>query len=257
MDTIEKNHVHLLSHIIYTIYSVKDLNEMRREVLELLRYAIPFDTANFFLVAKDHNNQYMLTDLVNINTLETSEEDLDSILKRYMEECAMIDSTHWVCNTKTSFTYRTTDFFSESFLKNTEYYKEMFSPYNVHFGVQVVLAHNNTCVGLLTLFRAKTSPDFTDVDVFFLDNIKEHLALRLYASIHEHSTVVYNTSSLKDQYGLTQREAEILNLLFAGLTNEKISKELFISENTLRRHLYNLYHKMGITHRWELFFLER
>lgn len=250
---IENNNVSLLSHIIYNIYNIENPNQMRREVMELLKYAVPFDTANFFLVKSDPSLKYTLTDLVNVNSLKNP--DIDAVLKKYMEECYTIDNTHWVCNAKKAIVYRATDYLSESALENSNYYKEMFLPYDLHFGAQIVLAYNDTCVGLLTLFRSKKQPNFSDTDIFYLDNLKDHLSIRLYQSKVQKSTGPHNSATYIEKYKLTPRECEIMDLLFQGLTNESIAESLFISENTLRRHLYNLFNKLNIKHRWELFFI--
>lgn len=258
MNKIEKNDIRLLSHMIYTIYSTEDLRQMRLEFLKLLKYIIPFDTANFFLVNSDPDCNYTLTDPVNVNSLKNP--DVDGVLKEYMEHCFEIDSTHWLCNAKKSIAYRSTDFLSEASLENTQYYREMFLPFDLHFGAQAVLAHNDDCVGLLTLFRSKESPNFTDTEIFYLDNLKDHLSKRLYEAKSQSSTAEpagFDAAFYMNLYNLTRRECEILDFLLQGLTNEQLTEKLCISENTLRRHLYNLYQKLGIRHRWQLHFLDR
>jgi ATP/maltotriose-dependent transcriptional regulator MalT len=49
--------------------------------------------------------------------------------------------------------------------------------------------------------------------------------------------------------GLSAREAEVLELVAKGLTNAKIAEELFISPNTVNRHLNSVYGKLGISSR--------
>ena len=256
MDRIEKNEVSLLSHIIYTIYNTPDIAQMRLEVLQLLKYAVPFDTANFFLIREEDETNYTLTDLVNVNSLKNP--DVDAVLKKYMKTCFDIDSTHWLCSAKKSIAYRTTDFLSEEALASTDYYKEMFVPYDLHFGAQIVCAHEDTCLGLLTLFRSKDSHNFSDKEIFFLDSLKEHLSIRLFQDRKQQNTSPRKSISwFRETYCLTHREEEILDLLLEGLENEQIAEKLCISENTLRRHIYNLYGKLNIQHRWQLHFLDR
>lgn len=255
MKRIEKNEVNLLSHMIYTIYNTENIDQMRLEILKLLKYMIPFDTANFFLVKTDSDCDHVLTNLVNVNSLKNP--DIDNVLKKYMESCFEIDSTHWLCNAKKSIAYRTTDLLSESALERTEYYREMFLPFDLHYGAQVVLAHNGDCVGLLTLFRSKSSSNFSDNEIFFLDNLKEHLSIRLYQAELQNDTAHHVHSLCMERYDLTRRECEIVDLLLQGLTNEELVEKLCISENTLRKHLYNLFKKLDIRHRWELYFLEQ
>jgi LuxR family maltose regulon positive regulatory protein len=48
---------------------------------------------------------------------------------------------------------------------------------------------------------------------------------------------------------LTQRELEVLRLISAGLRNQEIADHLVISLATVKRHISNLYGKLGVTHR--------
>lgn len=50
----------------------------------------------------------------------------------------------------------------------------------------------------------------------------------------------------RKKYGLTQRELEIIDLLFYGNTYKGVANELFISLNTVRTHMRNIYRKTGV-----------
>ena len=51
--------------------------------------------------------------------------------------------------------------------------------------------------------------------------------------------------------GLTEREVEVLRLIASGKTNLEIAEELFIAEGTARRHVANIYEKIGAANRVE------
>lgn len=51
--------------------------------------------------------------------------------------------------------------------------------------------------------------------------------------------------------GLTAREAEVLGLIAAGLSNGKIAAELFIGEATVKTHINNAFAKIGVRNRVE------
>lgn len=53
----------------------------------------------------------------------------------------------------------------------------------------------------------------------------------------------------KNDYGLTDREKEILQLLTAGLTKQQIGDKLFISFHTVNTHLKNIYGKLHVNTR--------
>jgi DNA-binding NarL/FixJ family response regulator len=48
---------------------------------------------------------------------------------------------------------------------------------------------------------------------------------------------------------LTERETEILLLLCAGVKNEEIARRLFISPNTVKTHIYNIFKKINVPNR--------
>ena len=50
---------------------------------------------------------------------------------------------------------------------------------------------------------------------------------------------------------LTDRELEVLRLVAKGMNNREISKELFISENTVKNHVRNILEKLQLHSRME------
>jgi DNA-binding NarL/FixJ family response regulator len=49
--------------------------------------------------------------------------------------------------------------------------------------------------------------------------------------------------------GLTDREVTILKAVARGLSNKQISQELFVTEQTVKFHLSNVYRKIGVANR--------
>jgi len=56
----------------------------------------------------------------------------------------------------------------------------------------------------------------------------------------------------KRTFGLTAREMEVVNLITEGCTNKDIAKQFGISEETVKRHLTNIFNKLGVGNRLEL-----
>ena len=56
---------------------------------------------------------------------------------------------------------------------------------------------------------------------------------------------------VRDRYGLTPREREVLELLAEGRTNKQIAETLFISESTAGVHVSNILGKLGAANRVE------
>ena len=51
--------------------------------------------------------------------------------------------------------------------------------------------------------------------------------------------------------GISKREFEILQLINEGLSNQQIAEKLFVSENTVKKHISNLFFKMDVERRTE------
>jgi len=56
-------------------------------------------------------------------------------------------------------------------------------------------------------------------------------------------------SSQRHAFGLTDRELEIVRLIATGYKNKEAAAELRISERTVKTHLTNIFHKLGVRDR--------
>ncbi|EHL0040285.1 response regulator transcription factor [Enterococcus faecalis] len=56
-----------------------------------------------------------------------------------------------------------------------------------------------------------------------------------------------------DAYQLTQREREVLSLLLECKTNQDIANELFLSIGTVKTHIHNIFVKLEVNKRAEVF----
>ena len=56
----------------------------------------------------------------------------------------------------------------------------------------------------------------------------------------------------KKTYGLTGREREVVQCIVEGCTNKDVAKQFAISEETVKRHLSNIFDKTGVSTRLEL-----
>jgi DNA-binding CsgD family transcriptional regulator len=66
-----------------------------------------------------------------------------------------------------------------------------------------------------------------------------------------------NLERIFDRYKITPREQEIIHLILEGASNKDIEKKLFISNSTVRNHIYNIYQKLDVQNRLGLINLIR
>ncbi len=72
--------------------------------------------------------------------------------------------------------------------------------------------------------------------------------IRFYKKNESYGTITKSQNSKKGA-GISQREKEIVHLISKGLQNSEIANELYVSEDTVKKHLYNAYRKLGVRNR--------
>lgn len=88
-----------------------------------------------------------------------------------------------------------------------------------------------------------------------LRNWNEHLKLeverrtRELEQLNKEEKFMINCS----QFNLTKREQEIAYMVFAGSTYKTVADDLFISERTVAKHMQNIFDKIRVSNRVELF----
>jgi len=242
MRTLETNDWILLNSIIYKIYTMNNMDDMRTQFLEQMKMLIDFDSADFHLASP--NGEEKLTAPVLFNC----EEDMSAA---YDE----LDYSRGILYSGKTLIYRETDIISDEKRVETDYYKKVYKANNWHYSLQMVLARKKEFVGVVTFYRTIGKDDFAYDDIFILDLLKDHLAFRLYQ--HKQSGCLLgeklSVSAAAKQFALTRREETILRLLMEGRDNVFICETLVITENTLKKHILNLYRKLGIKNRVSLF----
>ncbi len=238
----------LLNEITYKIHAVEHSSAMRRQFLELLRMLIPYNHASFYLASREEDR--VLSDPVTVNIpLEK--------LKEY-EEYEDIDYTRWIFTSGKNMAYRETDLFSKTERESSRFYREFYCKHDIHYSAQLSLAFHEQFLGIVSLYRPRGEEDFTEKDVFILEQLKEHLSLRLFHDRHSDPFLTPETTAPagpdlpSERFDLTAREIEILSLILNGLSNQDIAERLFISEHTVKKHLINIYKKLRVKNRMQL-----
>ena len=63
--------------------------------------------------------------------------------------------------------------------------------------------------------------------------------------------VSYSVIPEIEHYSISKRELEILKLLSVGKKNKEIAKSLYISQETVKKHLQNIFAKLQVSSRIE------
>jgi tetratricopeptide (TPR) repeat protein len=82
-----------------------------------------------------------------------------------------------------------------------------------------------------------------------LKNYVLHLKDFHVSHLNEHINSESIVKKLMDDFELTQREAEVMDLLARGCHNNEIAGKLFVSDNTIKYHIKNIYIKLDVKSR--------
>jgi DNA-binding CsgD family transcriptional regulator len=242
MRTLQTNEWMILNNIIYEIHTMEDFDEMRIRLLEQLKMLIDYDSADFYMSQDDEKKQLCEPVMYNCTA------DMSAIYEN-------LDHTRQILYSGKSLIYRETDIISDDALKQTDYYQKVFLPNNWHYSLQMIVAREGKLQGVLTFYRNIGKQDFAHDDIFILDLLTEHLAYRLWRQRKGdvRSMDKLSVTQAAEKYELTRQEHNILRRLMEGKDNAAICDDLSISINTLKKHILNIYRKLGIKNRVQLF----
>lgn len=246
MRQFETNDWLVLNNIIYKIYTTKDELVMRQVFLEQVRMLLAFDSADFFVAS--HKKEHELVRPVFYNC--------DSA---HAEQYKQIDYSRGIMYSGKSMVYRETDIISDEKRLETDYYKNVYRPNNWNYSLQMILAFEKKFLGAVTFYRTIGKSNFQYDDIFILDMLKDHISYRLNQDSVQESRREEKLTIREavERYQLTRREETILGFLMEGADNIQICDELGISLNTLKKHILNIYRKLGIRNRVQLFKMVR
>ena len=86
----------------------------------------------------------------------------------------------------------------------------------------------------------------------WLDSNTTAAVIRQFASPTEFPAIHSNGKPPRERAQLSQREREIIVLIAQGYKNKEIAEKMFITEQTVKNHLHNVFDKLGVSDRLEL-----
>lgn len=86
----------------------------------------------------------------------------------------------------------------------------------------------------------------------WLDSHTTAAVMRQFAAAEEPSAAPALPRGERERSPLSQREREIVALVAQGFKNKEMAEKMFISEQTVKNHLHNIFDKLGVSDRLEL-----
>lgn len=242
MQTVDNNAFMILNSIIYKIHTNPQFMNMRKELLEQLKLLFDFDSAEFHLSKGDGSPS--LVSRVGYNCETEISQEVESL-----------DYSQGILSTGKSMVYRESDLLPEKTRIETQYYQTVYKANHWHYALQLILAYDEAFLGVITFYRQAGKEDFKYSEIFLLEMLKEHLAFRIYRENQRSAKAgdkITVAQAVRD-YGLTKREQCILELMMQSHDNGYICDQAMISNNTLKKHILNIYRKLNVNSRIQLF----
>ncbi len=192
-----------------------------------------------------------------IETFNHKSIDMDErSVREYAQYYEKLDFCVWYSSQPSRAVYRSSDIITKQKLEESNLYREWMRPLGVYYSLFASCFADGIKYGEVAFMRSHESGDFTDEEVFVLSLVNDHLSQRfsqLYPTGIERASFNSNLSSFQVRYRLTKRELEIVNYLKQGMERQSIASRLCITNNTLKKHVSNIYKKMGVNSETKFF----
>ncbi|MCR8921616.1 LuxR C-terminal-related transcriptional regulator [Dasania sp. GY-MA-18] len=209
-------------------------DEFQKQCIELAQKLIGIKAARF-LITDPHMHKKGFVGLNIKNEME----------QKYYNKLEFIDPMH-----PSKFEHTDTSVISSNTVMphnkwiNSIFYQDFIKPYGYVHVADIFLRNHGKIIAILTLLRDESMAEFDSKDLETMRNIQPFLeyslnSIYLPARISERDYIAEN-------YGLTNRELDVLEYALSGADNKTIAKQLDISLPTVRTHLQHIYPKVDV-----------
>lgn len=237
--------------VLLSLYTCTSYEQLQAAFLPQLKQLIPCSYLSFVLNTSDPEtgNFSLNTPLCYPDHFKKAEE----LYCRYANE----DGLLWLALRHDYTVIKESDLIADEERLSSAIYQKCYKDYDIYDTLQDFIVWQGRMLGVLTLFRTSSEEPFTEDSLFYLRSLSRHLNTAMNRILKGRTSPAgFLSAKARDRFvrenGLSVREAEILGLLCRFCSNTEIAEKLGIRENTVQKHLQNLFHKCGAASRWEL-----
>lgn len=167
-------------------------------------------------------------------------------IELYQSKFEAVDYINWYADAAVPRVYRDTDIIPNTVRESSVMMRHWMQPNGIFYSAGITIASEKP-YGNIYFFRSKDEGDFTNVEMEALGVVNDHLCIRFArefpSGIPRYLFEQPTNLPLATRFNLTEREVVILLNIRDGCLRKNLPGRLCISENTLKKHLANIYHK--------------
>ena len=238
-----------LYNFLLVVGSTNSLDNYVDTVIKEMEKIIPYYAVNFFTYSEQNRVPDKLH-YINISDrtiweYENYYHTLDDIKEKTFNQKHPIKST---------------DIMDYKRWENTEYFNDFLNYNNLYYSCGVDIHYQDKLLGTIGLFRESSDPDFVLKHLYILNILKDYMANQMnklntiekLKLLKKEKDIDLKLEISEQKYELTNREIEIIYHLLAGKNNKQLADDLYISINTVKKHLHNIFRKTEVNNRTEL-----
>ena len=154
-------------------------------------------------------------------------------------------------------TERDSSFLPRNLADESPTYRRLSHEFEIEYALRTFLVENRNSLGYIALFRTSTDIDFDAKNQKVMELLSPHISQKLSALLlAQEGSLPYCglqiSESLIAKYHLSKREAEIAAMIGSSMSDAELAESLYISVSTLKKHLVNIYRKVGVNSRMKL-----
>ncbi len=239
-----------LLNIVEAIGAATDIDQVRLLTLNMLREVLWFDRALFWLYEP----------LTGLPAGPPVALDMPGeITTGYPDYLGKDEVRQTYRNAKRLISLSTELFDYSRWTRQSGFYNDFLKPFDIHYMSGFDIKDGPSNLGALCLTRGRKTGNFSQHDLDVLTLIYPHLQNRLRwnrileASLPQPGSGAAPPRERTGLEPLSRREQDIARLVMSGASNLEIASLLGISTNTVKMHLQNIFDKLRIKRRSQLF----
>ncbi|WP_342575900.1 LuxR C-terminal-related transcriptional regulator [Solibacillus sp. FSL K6-1781] len=225
-------------NVLKTVFQLSNIDiqqsreDFKLNVLEIFRDILCYHHSVFWEVAEGELNETPTVLNIEQYTVQdylTTYKYYDPLHPANMQNQPTIQLIHQHDN----ISLKKKNYYQDYFLKHTYFKDEMV----------MYLKDGHNSLAAIGFLRNKDEENF---------HLKDALKLSYVRKALENVYLLWENAQPTRLNHITMREEELLNYICKGYKNHEIAKLLFVSENTIKKHLQNLYRKCQVSNRTQL-----